>query len=136
MKFGKLNLVAGALIMLLAGAGGMLLGATFDANSVKDGYHVLSLVRFYLREGHSHSMPFGLYNLIFAFIVDQLMLTDTHKRIASIAAVCAVLLPLGLLGKGMAGAAPNFPPFGIIGILAFLVSIVYILVGSRKMNAR
>lgn len=135
MKFGKLNLVAGAIIMLLAGAGGMLLGATFDTNSVKDGYHILSLVRFYLREGHSHSMPFGLYNLIFAFIVDRLALSDLHKRIASITAIAAVLLPLGLLGKGMAGAAPDFPPFGMLGIFAFLASIVYILIGSRKLDA-
>ena len=26
----------------------------------QDGYHVLSVVRFYLREGHSHGMPVSL----------------------------------------------------------------------------
>ncbi len=134
MKFGKLNLIAGACILLLGGLGGLMLGGTFDAQSTKEGYHMLSLVRFYLREGHSHSMPFGLYNLIYAFTIDRLVLSDKLKRIASISAVVSILLGLGLLGKGMAGADPSFPPFGMLGILGFFTSVIFILIGSKKIS--
>ncbi len=134
MKFGKINLIAGAGVLLLGGLGGLLLGATFDAQSTKEGYHVLSLIRFYLREGHSHSMPFGLYNLIFAFVVDRLALSDKLKRTASISAVVSIFLALGLVGKGMAGADPSFPPIGMLGVLGFLTSVIFILIGSKKLN--
>ena len=133
MKFGKINLIAGAVGLLLGGLGGMLLGGTFDAQSTKDGYHMLELARFYIREGHSHSMPMALYNLIFSLIVDKLSLSNRNKMIASILAVSSFFLPLGLLGKGLAGADPSFPPIGIIGILGFIASIIFILVGSKNM---
>ena len=48
MKFGKYNLIAGAVGLLLGGMGGLLLGGTFDAQSTKDGYHMLELARFYV----------------------------------------------------------------------------------------
>lgn len=134
MKFGKYNLIAGAVGLLLGGMGGMLLGGTFDAQSTKDGYHMLELARFYIREGHSHSMPFALYNLIYSLIIDKLVLSNRSKLIGSLSAMTAFFLPLGLLGKGLAGADPNFPPIGMIGILGFIISVVFILVGSKKMK--
>lgn len=134
MKFGKYNLIAGAVGLLLGGMGGLLLGGTFDAESTKNGVHVLELARFYIREGHSHSMPFALYNLIYALIVDKLALTDRSKMIGSLSAMTAFFLPLGLLGKGLAGADPNFPPIGMLGIIGFIVSVIFILVGSKNMN--
>lgn len=60
MKIGKTNVVAGLLAMFIAAVGGLVLGITFDANSVRNGDHILSLVRFYLREGHSHGMPIAM----------------------------------------------------------------------------
>ena len=62
MNYGKMNIIAGFMGLLLAGFGGMALGFTFDQFAVQDGNHVLSIVRFYLREGHSHGMPVSFFN--------------------------------------------------------------------------
>ncbi|EKO62658.1 hypothetical protein LEP1GSC082_4572 [Leptospira kirschneri str. H2] len=51
INYGKINVVAGFTAMLLAALGGFALGATFEANAVKDGQYVLNIVRFYLRAG-------------------------------------------------------------------------------------
>jgi len=134
MIFGKYNLIVGAVGLLVGGLGGLMLGATFDAQSTKDGYHLLELARFYIREGHSHSMPFALYNLIYSQIIDKLALSNRSKMIGSLTAMTAFFLPLGLLGKGLAGADPNFPPIGMLGILGFIASVIFILVGSKNIG--
>jgi len=54
---GSLNVALGFAGLILAALGGLALGVTFDRFAVRDGDHVLSLVRCYLREGHSHGMP-------------------------------------------------------------------------------
>ncbi len=132
MKFGRLNIAAGAIGLLIGACGGMALGLTFDQYAAKDGYHVLSLIRFYFREGHSHGMPFSLYNILFGLLVDRLALSDKMKKTGSILAVCAFILPLGLFGKALSGASPNFPPFGILGAFALMGSLIIILMGIKK----
>ena len=134
MNYGKLNLVAGACVLVLAAMGGMALGATFDQYSVKDGNHLLSEVRFYLREGDSHGMPIALLNLIVGLAIDRLALSDLWKRIGSIAAVCAFVLPIGLAAKGVAGAPAGFPPFGLIGIIGFVLTAGIIAVGAFRLK--
>jgi len=132
MKFGKLNITAGAIGLFVAACGGMALGLTFDQYAVKNGFHELSLVRFYFREGHSHGMPFSLYNILFGLLVDRLSLSDKLKKTGSILAVCAFILPLGLLGKALSGASPNFPPIGVLGAFALMGSLLIILMGIKK----
>ena len=73
MKFGKINIVVGAIGLLLAAIGGMALGLTFDKQAIKDGYHMLNTVRFYFRDGHSHGMVLCLYNLFFGLIIDRML---------------------------------------------------------------
>ena len=134
MNYGKLNLTAGAIALLLAALGGIALGATFDRDSIQGGNHVLSEVRFYLREGHSHGMPIALLNLIVGLAIDKLALSNLWKRIASIAAVCAFVLPIGLASKGAAGAPAAFPPFGLIGILGFVLTAGILAVGAFRLQ--
>ena len=135
MKFGRANVVAGAAGLLLAGLGGMALGLTFDTYSVKDGNHLLSIVRFYLREGHSHGMPIALFNLIAGSLVDRLGLGDRSKRLCSIAAIAGFMLPLGLALKGACGAPSSFPPIGLIGVFGLLTSACFLLVGALRMRS-
>jgi len=132
MRFGRLNILAGALALLIGAIGGLALGATFDRYAVKDGYHVLDLVRFYLREGHSHTMPFALMNLIVGLLIDRLALSDGLKRTCSWLAVAAFILPLALAAKGATGAQPNFPPFGILGALAFIGVMALLAMGAWR----
>jgi hypothetical protein len=132
MKFGKLNVAAGAIGLLIGACGGMALGLTFDQYAAKDGYHVLSLIRFYFREGHSHGMPFALYNLLFGLLIDRLSLSDKLKKAGSILALCTFILPLGLLGKALSGASPDFPPIGVLGAIALMGSLIIILMGIKK----
>lgn len=135
MKFGRVNVVAGAAGLLLAGVGGMALGLTFDAYSVRDGNHLLSIVRFYLREGHSHGMPIALFNLVVGSLVDRLGLADRSKRLCSISAIVGFVLPLGLALKGASGAPSSFPPIGLIGVFGLLASACFLLVGALRMRS-
>jgi hypothetical protein len=135
MRFGRVNVVAGAAGLLLAGLGGVALGLTFDTYSVKDGSHLLSIVRFYLREGHSHGMPIALFNLVVGSLVDRLGLSDRSKRLCSIAAMVGLVLPLGLALKGASGARSSFPPIGLIGVLGLLTSACLLLVGALRMRS-
>jgi hypothetical protein len=134
MKYGRANIIAGALGLLMAGLGGFALGATFDTYSVKDGNHVISIVRFYLREGHSHGMPISLFNLIVGSFVDRLALSDRLKRICSVLAMLGLVLPVGLALKGASGAAADFPPIGMIGAVGLLTAAGLVLVGAVKMK--
>ncbi|EMY76976.1 hypothetical protein LEP1GSC060_3321 [Leptospira weilii serovar Ranarum str. ICFT] len=136
INYGKINVVAGFSAMLLAAMGGFALGATFDANVVKDGQYVLSIVRFYLREGHSHGMPIAMYNMVVGLWIDKVVLSDRAKLIASWAAVCGLLLPIGLAMKGAAGAPANFPPVGLPGILGMFTSIVLLLIGALRIQRK
>lgn len=132
MKIGKLNIVVGAIGLLLAAAGGMALGMTFDKNAIKDGYHALTTVRFYFRDAHSHGMVFCFYNLIFGLIIDKLSVSDKIKKLGSYMAALSLILPISLLARAFAGAPPDFPPFGIIGAVTFVISIIVILIGIKK----
>jgi hypothetical protein len=134
MRFGRANVVAGALGLLVGSLGGLALGATFDRFAVRDGLHALTLARFYLREGHSHTMPISLLNLIVGVLLDRLSLSDGLKRACSWLTVLAFVLPLGLAAKGAAGAPSDFPPVGIIGALAFVGAVLLLIAGSRRAN--
>lgn len=132
LQQGRLNIIVGTLGMLLAAFGGMALGLTFDQYAVKDGNHVLSLTRFYLREGHSHGMPISLFNLILGTFLDRWFVSDRLKKICSWAAAVAMLLPIGLAAKGGAGAPTDFPPIGIIGAFGMIVCLVSLLLAYRR----
>lgn len=132
MKFGKFNIAVGAIGLLFAAIGGMALGLTFDKNAIKDGYHMLNMVRFYFRDAHSHGMTFCFYNLFFGLIIDRMYVSDKIKKVGSFMAACSLILPISLLAKAFAGAPADFPPIGILGAVAFVISIFIILFGIKK----
>jgi hypothetical protein len=132
MKFGKINIVVGAIGLILAAIGGMALGLTFDKQAIKDGYHSLSTVRFYFRDAHSHGMLLCLYNLFFGLIIDRISFPNKIKKFGSYMAACSLILPISLLAKAFAGAPADFPPIGILGAIAFVVSICLLLSGIKK----
>jgi hypothetical protein len=132
MNYGNVNIVAGFIGLLLAACGGMALGITFDQFAVRDGNHVLSIVRFYLREGHSHGMPISFYNLFIGLLLDRVQLSNRLKKTCMILALIAFFLPIGLVAKGAAGAPIDFPPIGMIGVLGVLGSIILMLIGALR----
>lgn len=134
MRYGRLNIMAGALGLVICAFGGMALGFTFDRFAVQDGNHVLSLTRFYLREGHSHGMPISILNLVVGLLVDRLALSERLKHACSWLAVAAFVLPIGLAAKGASGAAADFPPIGLIGVLGFLGAAVLLMLGARRIE--
>lgn len=132
IRQGRLNIMVGVLGLLLAALGGLALGLTFDKFSVKEGNHVMSVARFYLREGHSHGMPIALFNLILGSFIDRWFASQRLKKICSWSAVAAMALPLFLAAKGAAGAPAHLPPLGLIGVLGLFVCLVALLLGSRR----
>lgn len=119
-------------LFFTAAVGGMALGATFNDNSVKEGFHMLSIVRFYLREGHSHGNFMCFFNLFVGIILNNLNLSETLKKVCSYAAMAAIFLPIGLAAKGAAGAPADFPPIGLIGIIGVATSLIILVIGSFK----
>lgn len=134
MNYGRINIVAGFVGLLLAACGGMALGLTFDQFAVRNGDHVLSVVRFYLREGHSHGMPVSFYNLFVGILLDRVQLSHRMKTICGILALLGFFLPIGLMAKGIAGAPADFPPIGMIGVLGILGSVIIMLIGALRMH--
>lgn len=130
--YGRLNIMAGAICLILAGAGGMALGATFDQQAVKDGYHMLQLPRFFLRGGHTHLMAISLYNLIVGLLVDRWFTSGRVKRICSVSAFIGLSMPMFLALRGALGAPANFPPFGALGALALMVSFFLIVLAGVR----
>lgn len=136
MNYGKINIVAGFIGLLLAAFGGMALGLTFDKFAVQDGNHVLTMVRFYLREGHSHGMPIAFFNLFIGLLVDRMALSNGLKKACSTLTLFAYFLPFGLALKGACGAPANFPPVGMIGVFAVLSVIIIMLIGAIRMERK
>ena len=112
----------------------MILGLTFDLFSVQDGNHVMSIVRFYLREGHSHGMPISYFNLFIGLLVDRMVLSNGLKKACSILGLFAYFLPVGLVLKGAAEAPSNFPPIGMIGVFAVLATIIIMLICALRIQ--
>jgi len=134
MNYGRVNIAAGLVGLLLGAFGGMALGFTFDQFAVRDGDHVLSIVRFYLREGHSHGMPISFLNLFIGLLLDRVPLSSRLRTSCTILALLAFFLPIGLAAKGAAGAPVDFPPIGMIGVLGLLGSVIIMLVGVLRLR--
>lgn len=134
MNYGKINIVSGFIGLILALCGGLVLGLTFDRFAVQDGNHVLSIVRVYLCEGHSHGMPISFFNLFIGLLVDRMVLSDRLKKACTILTIFSYFLPVGLALKGAAGAPSNFPPIGMIGVFAVLATIIIMLIGALRIQ--
>ncbi len=130
MKFGRINLIVGAVGIILASAGGAVLGATYN-DLYKEGYYMIDLTRALLKAGHSHGQPLAMYNLIFALLIGKVMLSDRSRKVASWAAALSMIMPIGLVLRGLTGGAMTFAPVALFGALCFIVSAIFLVAGSR-----
>ncbi len=130
MQQGRINLIVGALGILLASIGGFLLGATYN-DLFKEGFYAIDMVRALLKAGHTHGQPLAMYNLIFAILIGRIALSERSRKIASWSAALSMLLPIGLVLRGLTGGALYFAPIVIFGGLCLMVSAGFLLAGSR-----
>jgi hypothetical protein len=114
MNFGRQNIIVGGIVLFIAAFGGMALGFTMDEYFMQ-GFYALPLPRVLLKAGHTHGMPFALYNLIFGSLIDRLALNDTWKLRGSRLAMLAFIMPVGLVLRGMTDGAITFAPVVMIG---------------------
>ncbi len=131
MKYGRLNIIIGSIVIVAGGIGGFLLGGTMDA-FMKDGVYSMTYVRIFLRGSHTHGLLMAFYNLIFGMLIDSLGLSDKSKRTGSIIAVCALLLPVGLGLRGLTEGSMIFAPVALAGGVFFIISSLFIMTGVIK----
>ena len=129
MKFGRLNIITGGVVIFIAALGGFALGFSMESH-FSQGFYALPYARALLKAGHSHGMPFALYNLIIGLMVDRLALDDKNKRWLSLLTVGALIMPVGLVLRGLAGGSEAFAPVVLIGSLCFLASAGIMLKGA------
>ena len=129
MKFGRLNIIAGGVVIFIAGFGGFALGFTMESH-FSQGFYALPFARALMKAGHSHGMPLALYNLIIGVMVDRLALDDKYKKWLSLSAVGALIMPVGLVLRGLTGGAMTFAPLALIGALCFLLSVGIMIKGA------
>lgn len=134
MKYGRLNIIIGSIVIVAGGIGGFLLGGTLDS-FVKDGVYNITLVRIFMRGSHTHGLLMAFYNLIFGLMVDSLALSGKAKRAGSIIAACSLLLPVGLGLRGMTDGSMAFAPISLVGGVLFIASSVFILIGAIRKKA-
>jgi len=134
MNSGRLNVIVGGSVLILAGLGGFALGFTMDAYFEK-GFYALPLARLLLKAGHTHGMPLSLYNILIGSLVDRLALTPKRKRACSITAVGSLIMPIGLILRGVTDGAMTFAPVVMIGAFCLFISAAIVLKGARSLNS-
>lgn len=135
MNQGRRNIILGGVAIFLGAFGGMALGFTMDAYFDK-GFYAMPLTRLLVKAGHTHGMPFALYNILIGSLVDRLALDDAWKRRCSLAAMLAFIMPLGLVLRGLDNGAMRFAPVVMIGALCFLASVGIMIKGALAARER
>jgi len=133
MNFGRQNIIIGGIFMFIAAFGGMALGFTMDAYFTQ-GFYALPLPRVLMKAGHTHGMPFALYNLIFGSLIDRLVLDDKWKKIGSRLAMFSFIMPVGLVVRGMAGGSMAIAPIVMIGAVCLLASAAVLIKSAINMK--
>ena len=133
MNFGRQNIIIGGIAIFVAAAGGMALGFTMDAYFPR-GFYEMPLTRLLMKAGHTHGMPFGLYNLIFGSLIDRLALDDQWKKRGSQLAMLAFIMPVGLFLRGAAGGTMALAPVVMVGAVCFLSSVAVLIKGAVNMK--
>lgn len=129
MELQRFNLLVGGLVIVLSGLGAFALGLTYNEFFSK-GFYAIPITRALLKAGHTHSMPFGLYNLIVALLLPALAASPGRKRAISWLAVAALIMPIGLILRGLTGGAQTFAPLGIAGGLCFIISALLLALSA------
>lgn len=129
MISGRLNIIVGGIVIVLGGLGGFLLGFTMDPYFAK-GFYAIPLGRVLLKAGHTHGMPFALYNILIGSLIDRLALSAPWKKRCSIFTILAFIMPIGLLLRGITDGAMTFAPVVLIGALCFFISALIMVKGA------
>ena len=94
----------------------------------------MPLTRALMKAGHTHGMPFALYNLIFGSLIDRLALDDAWKKRGSLIAMLAFIMPVGLVLRGLAGGTMALAPVVMVGATCFLASAAVLIKGAVNMK--
>lgn len=129
MHFGRKNIIAGGIAIFLGAFGGFALGFSLDPYFEK-GFYAVPLARFLLKAGHSHGMPFALYNLILGSMVDRLVISDNMKKWCSMLGILAFIMPIGLILRGVTEGSMTFAPVALLGAVFFLSSAALMIYGA------
>jgi MFS family permease len=129
MNFGRRNIMIGGIAIFVAAAGGMALGFTME-KYFPLGFYAQPLSRVLLKAGHTHGMPFALYNLIYGSLIDRLALDDTWKKRGTLLAMLAFIMPVGLVLRGLNKGAMTFAPVVMVGAFCFLASAAVLIKGA------
>jgi hypothetical protein len=136
MKFGRLNIIVGGVVIFLSTIGGFFLGFTMY-HFFERGFYAIPLGRVLLKAGHTHSMPFAFYNIIIGSLVDRLSLNDKWKKRCSFFTIFSLIMPIGLILRGITDGAMTFAPVVLIGAIFFVGSSVIMIKGvisNRQRN--
>jgi len=134
MNSGRLNIIVGGVVLILAGLGGFALGSTMDSYFEK-GVYSIPLARLLLKAGHTHGMPLALYNILIGSLVDRLALTAMWKRACSIAAIGSLILPVGLVLRGTTDGSMTFAPVAFVGAHCLLLSAAIMVKGAISLKS-
>ncbi|QKG80460.1 hypothetical protein [Tenuifilum thalassicum] len=128
------NAIAGAIMLILSAFAGMYIGMNYDSRfpSAYDGYYMIKKGEALIRAVHTHGMPFALYNLILAFIIPFLGLTEKTKNITSWSGVLMLIMPLALFLRGISYPATTFDYVGFVGAFFFVLTSALLLIGFIK----
>jgi hypothetical protein len=129
MKFGRKNIIAGGIAIFIGAFGGFALGFSMDPYFEK-GFYAVPLARYLLKAGHTHGMPFALYNLILGGMIDRLNVSDKLKNRCSLLGMLAFVMPVGLILRGMTAPAMTFAPVVMLGAVFFLLSAGLVIYGA------
>lgn len=133
MNSGRLNIILGGIVIVLAGLGGFALGFTMNPYFDK-GFYAVPLARVLLKAAHTHGLPMAFYNIIIGSLVDRLTLSDRWKKICSILTILSFMMPVGLLLRGITDGAMTFAPVVLIGSLCFFVSALIMVKGAISLK--
>jgi hypothetical protein len=133
MKFGRVNIITGAVVIFIATFAGFAMGKTLDGNFT-EGFYKMSFARALAKAGHTHGMLFAYFNLIVGGLVDRLELTDKLKKWLSALAIGALLLPIGVATRGIMGGSAAPEPVAMLGALCYLSAAALILKGALAMK--
>ena len=134
MNFYKRNAIAAAILFLISAFIGMSIGMNFDIRfpAEYDGYYMVKKGEAMIRAAHTHGMPFALYNLILAFVIPFLGLSDKLKNLASWSGILMIIMPVALFSRGMIYPATALDFVGFIGATFFLLTSILVLIGAVK----
>ncbi len=120
MKYGKINITTGLLVLAAFMAYGFLLiylrdfapGKEEWINTAHKGAH------FEARLAHVHGNLFALLNIVLGYLLIKLELNEKAKKWISILLLVGILMPLGIVAELVFGAPPVFVLLGAVSAVA------------------